>query len=163
MPIILVLIALAAAGWLGFMAAAGAQYSLIMLMGTAMVALFAFFSPKLSLVLLIFSMLLSPEINLAGLAGTGRNIVVRYDDILLLIIFFSWFAKTAILKDKPLVFRLGRNPSCSTRRSASLQHSAMGEDQVGVRAFYVLKYVEYFLLYFMVFNIIESKRKCAAT
>ena len=72
MPIILVIVALAAAGWLGFMAAAGAQYSLIMLMGTAMVALFAFFSPKLSLVLLVFSMLLSPEINLAGLAGAEK-------------------------------------------------------------------------------------------
>lgn len=161
MPIILVIIALAAAGWLGFMAAAGAQYSLIMLIGTAMVALFAFFSPKLSLVLLVFSMLLSPEINLAGLAGSGRNIVVRHDDILLLIIFFSWFAKTAILKDKPLVFRSPVQNPILLYTAVCILSTAFGVMGGRIRwefaLFYVLKYVEYFLLYFMAFNIIESK------
>ena len=161
MPIIIVLTALAAAGWLGFMAAAGAQYSLIMLMGTAMVALFAFFSPKLSLVLLVFSMLLSPEINLAGLAGTGRNIVVRYDDILLLVIFFSWFAKTAIIKDKPLVFRSPVQNPILLYTAVCILSTAFGVMGGRIRwefaVFYLLKYIEYFLLYFMVFNIIESK------
>lgn len=163
MPIIIVLVALAVAGWLGFMAAAGAQYSLIMLMGTAMVALFAFFSPKLSLVLLVFSMLLSPEINLAGLAGTGRNIVVRYDDILLLIIFFSWFAKTAIVKDKPLVFRSPVQNPILLYTAVCILSTAFGVMGGRIRwefaLFYVLKYIEYFLLYFMLFNIIESKEE----
>lgn len=163
MPVILVIIALAAAGWLGFMAAAGAQYSLIMLLGTVMVAMFSFFSPKMSLVLLVFSMLLSPEINLAGLAGSGRNIVVRYDDILLLIIFFSWFAKTAILKDKPLVFRSPVQNPILLYTAVCVLSTAFGvlggRIRWEVALFYVLKYVEYFLLYFMAFNIIESKEE----
>lgn len=161
MPIILVLVALAAAGWLGFMAAAGAQYPLVLIIGTAMVALFAFFSPKLSLVLLVFSMLLSPEINIAGLAGSGRNIVVRYDDILLLIIFFSWFAKTAILKDKPLVFRSPVQNPILLYTSVCFLSTAFGvmggRIKWEIAIFYIMKYIEYFLLYFMTFNIIESK------
>ncbi|MDD5208562.1 MAG: O-antigen ligase family protein [Elusimicrobiales bacterium] len=163
MPIIIVLLALAAAGWLGFMAAAGAQYSLILLLGALIVGLFAFFSPKLSLVLLVFSMLLSPEINLAGLAGSGRNIVVRYDDILLLIIFFSWLGKTAIVKDKPLVFRSPVQNPILLYTFVCVLSTAFGV--MGGRInwetaiFYILKYVEYFLLYFMVFNIIESKEE----
>ncbi len=163
MPIIIVLLAIAAAGWLGFMAAAGAQYTLILLIGTLMVGLFAFFSPKLSLLLLVFSMLLSPEINIAGLAGSGRNIVVRYDDILLLIIFFSWFAKTAIVKDKPLVFRSPVQNPILLYTSVCVLSTAFGV--MGGRinwefaVFYILKYVEYFLLYFMAFNIIENKEE----
>jgi len=161
MPIILVLVALAAAGWLGFMAAAGAQYTLIMAIGTIMVGLFAFFSPKLSLVLLVFSMLLSPEINLAALAGTGRNVVVRYDDIVLIIIFLSWLAKTAIIKDKPLVFRSPVQNPILLYTAVCVLSTAFGVLGGRIRwefaLFYVLKYVEYFLLYFMTFNIIESK------
>ena len=163
MPIIIVIAALAAAGWLGFMAAAGAQYSIVMVLGTAMVALFAFFSPKLSLLLLIFSMLLSPEINLAGLAGSGRNIVLRYDDILLLIIFLSWLAKAAIIKDKPLVFRSPVQNPILLYTAVCVISTAFGvmggRIQWEIAVFYLLKYVEYFLLYFMAFNLIESKEE----
>ena len=91
MPIIIVLVALAAAGWLGFMAAAGAQSHLVVLAASCLVGLFAFFSPRLSLTLLVFSMLLSPEIGLGAVSGS-RSLVVRYDDILLVIIFMAWFA-----------------------------------------------------------------------
>jgi hypothetical protein len=145
------------------MAAAGAQYTLIMLLATVMVALFAFFSPKLSLVLLVFSMLLSPEINLAGLAGSGRNIVVRYDDILLLIIFLSWLAKTAIIKDKPLVFRSPVQNPILLYMAVCVLSTAFGvmggRINWEIAVFYLMKYVEYFLLYFMVFNIIENKQE----
>ncbi|MDO8806541.1 MAG: O-antigen ligase family protein [Elusimicrobiota bacterium] len=163
MPIIIVIAALAAAGWLGFMAAAGAQYSIVLVLGSAMVALFAFFSPKLSLLLLVFSMLLSPEINLAGLAGSGRNIVLRYDDILLMIIFLSWLAKTAIIKGKPLVFRSPVQNPILLYTAVCVLSTAFGvmggRIKWEIAVFYLLKYVEYFLLYFMAFNLIESKEE----
>lgn len=163
MPIVIVLVALAAAGWLGFMAAAGGQYAMIMLLGSGMAALFAFFSPRLSLVLLVFSMLLSPELNLAALSGTGRNVVARYDDILLLIIFLSWFAKTTILKDKPLVSRSPVQNPILLYTAVCILSTASGVIGGRIRweaaIFYILKYVEYFLLYFMAYNIIESKEE----
>jgi hypothetical protein len=51
---------------------------------------------------LIISMLLSPEFIVGGIAGKaalGRGITLRFDDILLVIIGFSWFLKTAIKKE----------------------------------------------------------------
>ena len=160
MPIIIVLIALAAAGWLGFMAAAGSQYTVILLAGTAMVALFAFFSPKLSLVLLIFSMLLSPELG-GGVVDSSRSLVVRYDDILLVIIFLSWFAKSALFKDKPFITSTPVQTPILLYTATCIVATALGviRGDVDPKAsfFYVLKYVEYFLLYFMTINILESE------
>ena len=160
MPIIIVIAALAAAGWLGFMAAAGAQYAVVMLLGTIMVALFAFFSPKLSLVLLVFSMLLSPELG-GGAVDAGRSLVVRYDDILLVIIFLSWFAKTALFKDKPFITATPVQTPVLLYTSLCVVSTAFGiiRGDIALKAsfFYVLKYIEYFLLYFMTVNIVDSE------
>ena len=43
------------------------------------------------LAVLIFSMLLSPEIGVGQVPG--RDIVIRFEDFLLAIITFTWFAK----------------------------------------------------------------------
>ena len=162
MPIIIVVIALAAAGWLGYLAAAGAQYGLIMAVGTVVAGAIAFFRPKLALALLVFSMLLSPEIGL-GAVGQGRNIVVRYDDILLVIIFLSWFARTALFKDKPFITSTPVQTPVLLYTSLCVLSTGMGVIRGDIDAttssFYVLKYVEYFLLYFMTVNIVESEEE----
>lgn len=160
--IILVIAALAAAGWLGFMAAAGVQYAIIMLLGTLMVGLFAFFSPKLSLALLVFSMLLSPELGFGGI-DSSRSLVVRYDDILLVIIFLAWFAKTALFKDKPFITSTPVQTPVLLYTALCVMSTAFGviRGDINLKAsfFYVLKYVEYFLLYFMTLNIVESEQE----
>ena len=160
MPIIIVLIALAAAGWLGFMAAAGSQYMVILLAGTLMVGILAFFSPKLSLGLLVFSMLLSPELG-GGVIDSSRSLVVRYDDILLVIIFLSWFAKSALFKDKSFITSTPVQTPILLYTATCIVSTALGviRGDVDPKAsfFYVLKYVEYFLLYFMTVNILESE------
>ena len=160
MPIIIVLIALAAAGWLGFMAAAGSQYMVILLAGTLMVGILAFFSPKLSLGLLVFSMLLSPELG-GGVIDSSRSLVVRYDDILLVIIFLSWFAKSALFKDKSFIPSTPVQTPILLYTATCIVSTALGviRGDVDPKAsfFYVLKYVEYFLLYFMTVNILESE------
>lgn len=160
MPIFIILIALAAAGWLGFMAAAGSQYAVIMAVGTLIVGLFAFFSPKLSLVLLVFSMLLSPELGLGGVGGS-RTLVVRYDDILLVIIFLSWFARTAIFKNKPFITSTPVQAPVLLYTVVCVVSTALGVIRGDVAAeasfFYVLKYIEYFLLYFMTVNVVDSE------
>lgn len=162
MPILIVLLALAAALFAGRLVSLGAQAQSLLVWSSAILAvLLAFFSAKTGLLLLVFSMLLSPEINLAGLAGTDRNVVIRYDDVLLLILFLSWFAKTAVLKDKPLVFRSPVQRPIFLYTAVCVLSTALavlgGKVRWEVAVFYVLKYVEYFLLYFMTFNIIESK------
>jgi len=162
MPIIIVILALAAAGWLGFMAAAGAHTALIILVGTLIVGIFAFLSPKLSLVLLIFSMLLSPELG-GGAVDSGRSLVVRYDDILLAIIFLSWFAKTTLFKEKPFITATPVQTPILLYTALCVVSTAFGviRGDINLKAsfFYVLKYIEYFLLYFMTVNIVESEEE----
>lgn len=160
MQIIMVLLSLAGAVWLGSMAVAGGQQTLILLAASVMVALFAFFSPKLSLGLLVFSMLLSPEIGLGALSAS-RSLVIRYDDILLLIIFFSWFARTAIFKNKPFITSTPVQKPVMLYTALCVLSTGLGVIRGDLAwksaSLYTLKYVEYFLLYFMTVNIVESE------
>ncbi|MDD2805458.1 MAG: O-antigen ligase family protein [Elusimicrobiales bacterium] len=162
MPILIVLVALAAAGWLGYMAAAGANYALIMLAASAATALFAFFSPRLSLVLLLFSMLLSPEIGF-GAVDASRSLVVRYDDIFIAIIFMSWFARTAIFKHKPFITATPVQTPVLLYTALCVVSTALGvirgDINWKVSSLYVLKYIEYFLLFFMTVNIVDSEEE----
>jgi hypothetical protein len=160
MPIILVLAGLAAAGWLGFMAAAGGQETIIILAASFVAVLFAFFSPRLSLILLLFSMLLSPEIGF-GAVDQFRSLVVRYDDIFIAIIFLSWFARTAITKNKPFITSTPVQTPVLLYTALCILSTAMGVMRGDLNwpaaSLYVLKYIEYFLLFFMTVNIVESE------
>lgn len=160
MPIILVIIALAAAGWLGFMASTVSPYILFTVSSALIVSLFAFSSPKLSLLLLLFSMLFSPEIGFGALTRS-RGVVVRYDDILLVIIFLAWLAKSAVLKGKAFVTDTPVQTPIIVYTSLCVLSTVFGilrgDIRYEVAVFYILKYVEYFLLYFLTVNVLESK------
>lgn len=160
MPIIMVIIALAAAGWLGFMASTVSPYILFTICSALLVSLFAFSSPKLSLGLLLISMLFSPEIGFGALTGS-RSVVVRYDDILLIIIFLAWLAKSAILKGKAFVTDTPVQTPIIVYTSLCILSTVFGilrgDIRYEVAGFYILKYVEYFLLYFLTVNVLDSK------
>ncbi|MEE9241487.1 MAG: hypothetical protein V3U53_09915, partial [bacterium] len=78
------------------------EASLFLVLGTLIGIIFlvaCFLSPELGVAALIVSMLFSPEIGLGSGGGTsvegGRSIVVRVDDLVLIILSISWFARTA--------------------------------------------------------------------
>lgn len=163
MPAIIVTVfALIAAAFLGQLATAGSQTLLLIFVLGIMVSTFAFLSPKASLTLLVFSMLLSPKLGF-GAAGAGREAVVRYDDILLVVIFFSWLARTAIYKHKAFITSTPVQVPVLFYTAiyvlATLMGMLRGELTVKTSVFYLLKYVEYFLLYFMTVNIVETKEE----
>ncbi len=162
MPIILILAALIAAVALGSMATAVSHSVVLVLAGSAVLAVFAFLSPKASLLILIFSMLLSPEIGFGALSA-NRAVVLRYDDIVLVVIFLSWFARTAILKGRAFITETPVQTPVLIYTSLCVISTALGIMRGDVRFdkafFYVLKYVEYFLLYFMAVNIADSKEE----
>lgn len=162
MPILVIILAVAVSISAGFFAVSAAPANLFLLTGCVLVSIFAFFSPKLSLVLLVFSMLLSPEMGFGAVSGS-RSAVLRYDDILLVVIFFSWFARTAVFKDRPFVTSTPVQMPVLIYIAIAVVSTALGILRGNVRAevafFYVLKYVEYFLLYFMVVNLIDSKEE----
>ena len=126
----------------------------------------SFVSIEIALYLLIFSMLLSPEFligQLTGKATGGRGVTVRLDDILLLIIGFSWFARTAIYKELGLFLKTPLNKPIAYFIIISLVSTSLGvlfgRVQPKTGFFFLLKYFEYFIVYFMVVNNIRGRKQ----
>lgn len=120
---------------------------------------FAFFYPTQSIIFLIFSMLLSPEIKVGGV--TGRSVVLRYDDIFLVMIFFSWLARTAIFKHKSSFVKSPITKPLLFYTLIYITSTSLGVLRADIdykKAFlYVLKYIEYYMLYFMSINTLKDE------
>jgi hypothetical protein len=113
------------------------------------------------LAVLIFSMLLSPEIILGRVPG--RDIVIRFDDFLLAVITFVWLAKTALNKGLALFIKTPLNKAIGVYLSvciiATLKGAAQGYVSPPTGLFYIMRYIEYFLLYVLVANHVHSKKQ----
>lgn len=121
----------------------------------------AFIKTDFALVLLIFSMLLSPELSMGGIPG--RTVVLRLDDLLLFVVFFGWIAKMAVNKQLGLL----RSSPLTKPLLVYIFVCVLSTSVGGVRGttdvkhgfFYILKYAEYFILFFMVSNNITNKKQ----
>jgi O-antigen ligase len=125
-----------------------------------------FVSVEFSLYLLVCSMLLSPEFGVGGLGGgsattASRGITIRTEDILLLVMGFAWLARMAVHKELGLVRDTPLNKPIALYTVACFFATGMGliwGHVAGVTGFfYVLKYIEYFVVYFMVANNVHSR------
>jgi hypothetical protein len=126
----------------------------------------SFLSAEVALYILIFSMLLGPEIILGQLgegSHLGRGLTLRLDDFLLVIIGSTWFIRSAIHKDLGLFLRTPLNvPILLYALSYVI---STGVAMIGGRVnfltglFFVVKYIEYFVIYFMVVNHIQSMKQ----
>src|SRR5207245_11181851 len=64
------------------------------------VFLVVFIKTEFGLYLVIFSMLLSPKLGSgSGELDESRRVVIRTEDLLLLVVAFTWLAKTAVNKE----------------------------------------------------------------
>jgi hypothetical protein len=113
------------------------------------------------LAVLIFSMLLSPEILVGQIPG--RDIVIRFEDLLLPVITFAWFAKTAINKGLALFIKTPLNKAIGVYIFvfviSTLRGIALGYVTPAKGLFYVLRYIEYFLLFILVANQVHSRKQ----
>jgi O-antigen ligase len=121
-------------------------------------------STEAALYILIFSMLLSPEIIVGTTekAGSlGRGVTLRVDDFVILIIGFSWLAKMAINKQLGLFLRTPLNKLIGYYIIVCLISTLLGAIFADVSLktgfFFVLKYFEYVFIYFMVANHLQDK------
>jgi hypothetical protein len=119
-------------------------------------------STDTAILLLIISMLLSPEFSLAQVPG--RSVVVRLDDLLLGVIFLTWLGKLAINKQLGVIRATPLNAPLALLIVACLASTMWGMVEGTVKhplgaTFYVVKYIEYLLLYFMVANIIQREEQ----
>ncbi len=122
----------------------------------------SFIHTEWGLYILIFSMLLSPEITIGGTAGSslGRGVTLRLEDVLLVVIGLSWFARNAVVKDLGLLLKTPLNLPIFFYMLSCVLSTGFGfmagrvEFKTGV--LYVLKYFEYFVVYFMMVNHVRS-------
>ncbi len=130
------------------------------------VLVIAIASDELALYLLIFSMLLGPEFIVGELGkGTavGRGLTFRLDDVLIVIIGFAWVAKTALHKELGLFLRTPLNRPIAAYSVAAIFATGLGmiagRVQVLGGTLFVLKFIQYFVIYFMVVNILRERRQ----
>lgn len=114
-----------------------------------------------ALIILIVSMLFSPELRAGDIPG--RVVVLRIDDILLFVIFFGWMAKMAVNKEIGLLRKTYLNRPILIYIAISLVATFLGALRGDLRInqsfFFLLKYTEYFLVFFMVINNIKNIRQ----
>lgn len=165
-PLDLIIILLVAVG-LAFAVLYGQAGPIIgVLIGVA-VLLAAFLSTPLSLYFLVFSMLLGPEVVAGGMGGTnateGRGVTLRFDDFLLAIIGFVWLVKAAIHKEEAPVKHTPLNAPMMFYVAVCLLTTLIGVVAGRVKPmtgfFFNLKYFEYFFVYFMVVNAVNTEKQ----
>lgn len=142
----------------------GSPLLVLGLAGGVVISLITLLNTDLALVILILSMLLSPEIPIAQVPQ--RAVVIRIDDILLLFMFFTWLAKMAVNKELGLLRKTPINKPLGVYVVIYLFSTLWGIFQGRVQPlqsfFYILKYTEYFIIFFMFTNNIHSERQVKA-
>ncbi len=131
-----------------------------------LIVLTAFTSVSAALYLLIASMLLSPEVAIGQIEGRGvggRELSFRMDDILLVIIGASWLVKNIVYRELALFRETPLNRPIAAYMVICVISTLVGVLNGHVRPmtgfFFVLKYFEYFFVYFMVVNHVRSQQQ----
>lgn len=126
-----------------------------------LIIIISFISTDKAVYLLIFAMLLSPEIIIAP--SPQREISLRMDDLLILAISFGWLAKNAVYKELGLFAKTPLNRAILYYVFACVLSTFIGMVFGKVSylsgTMFVLKYIEYFVIFFMVLHNIHSREQ----
>jgi len=133
------------------------------LVAAGAVFLLVFVRTEVGLYLALLSMLLSPEFAVGGRGALAeqRAVVLRAEDLLLIVIALSWLAKTAVNKELGVVLKTPLNGPIvayiATHFLATLVGYLTGTVKSAAGFFYVLKYTEYLVIYYMVVNNVQER------
>jgi hypothetical protein len=139
----------------------------LLIAAALVVAALAFLRTELAIHLLILSMLLSPEFAVGGALGSGsldatRSAVIRVEDLLLVVIGFAWLAKISVHKQLGVILRTPLNSAIAVYAvvtcSATVLGMAAGRVRPMLGLLFVGKYLEYFVIYFLVVNHTRDRR-----
>jgi O-antigen ligase len=123
-------------------------------------AIVCFVWPPISLYFLIFSMLLSPEFGSRDTQGGGMTI--RLDDLILVLVSFSWLAKSSVSKNLGLFPKTPLNRGITAYVFICLFSTVLGGifGKISLGGYmFVLKYFEYFMVFFMAVNFITTRKQ----
>lgn len=130
------------------------------------VAVFTFLNTEFALYALIVAMLLGPQVGLTGTEAAdvrGRGVTLRVDDFLLVIIGLTWFFKTAVEKELGLFLKTPLNVPIALYFLVCIIATLFGYMMDRVKGlsgfFFVLKYFEYYIIYFMAVNHLREKKQ----
>jgi len=109
-------------------------------------------NPDIGLVIIIVSMLFSPEVVMGS--TSARGVTVRIEDLFLLVVILAFFIRTAMTKDVREVFKT-KLTACFFMYYAFCALSTAivslsADIDLKLSFFTILKYLEYFLLFLMV-------------
>ena len=136
-----------------------------------MIVIITFTSIELALYFLILSTLLSPELTFggassqevaAGMSSTteSRGITLRLDDIMLTLISFTWLVRMAVRNELGFLRRTPINQAAFLYWTACAFSTmiAFFSGKVGLYGiFFVIKYLEYFILFYIVVNHVHDE------
>jgi O-antigen ligase len=137
----------------------------------AVVIFISFLNAEIGLHIILLSMLLSPEIVVGGVGGVsigkpdtkGDLLVLRFEDLVLSSVTLAWFARTAIFKELGIIRRTPLNAAIFTYTASLVVATLFGVFFGNVRPlrgfFFVLKYIEYFFVFFIAINHIRDQRQ----
>jgi hypothetical protein len=134
----------------------------IVLIGLAGICLFivCFFSVKISLVLLIFSMLLSPELAVGQTAK--REITLRAEDLLLMVMSIGWLFRMAMYKELSFAIKNHLNWPVFIYGFIAILSTGLGVLRGNVEPaagfLFTIKILEYFFLFFVVINYLKEEQ-----
>jgi O-antigen ligase len=128
------------------------------------VGVVSFLRAELAIYLLIIAMLLSPQFAAgAESAARGKGVTLRFDDFLLVVVGIAWFLKSALYKELNLLAHTPVNHAAFFYSVACIVSTLVGiqsgDVQPLVGSLFVLKYLEYFLLFWMVINNTQDERQ----
>jgi len=114
------------------------------------------------MVVLIIAMLLSPQLTF-GAISRQQDIMIRIDDLLVVIFSLAWLARTAVLKNLRFFKKFPINRVvllyCCCCIFSTLKGVFFGSVIPLRGSFYIFKYIEYFLVFYLASGIIEDKKQ----
>ena len=125
----------------------------------------AFLRTEVAIYLIIVAMLLSPEIGMGEMTGQReKGITLRFEDYLLVIVGTAWFLKAAVYKELNLLVRTHLNMPMALYAAACVLSTLLGMRPTGgveplEGSLFLLKYLEYFFLFWMVVNSIHDRKQ----
>jgi len=141
------------------------QYSpSLLFMGIVALIIFtiSFINIEWGLYIIILSMLLSPEFMAGDTGGgsLGRGVTLRLEDFLLAVIGLSWLARNAIDKELGLFLKTPLNKAIFFYVLACVLSTGFGimagRVELKTGSLFLLKYIEYFVLFFMMVNHVRN-------
>ncbi|MBF0512004.1 MAG: hypothetical protein HQL13_06720 [Candidatus Omnitrophica bacterium] len=122
----------------------------------------AFLNRDLAMVFLIVAMLLSPQLTI-GAVSNRQDIMVRVDDLLVVIFTMVWLARSSLVKNARFIQKFPINRLvllyCCCCIFSTLKGVFLGQ-VVWLRGlFFVFKYIEYFFIFYLASsNIVDKKQ-----